>query len=70
MRKKLALLYYDFLGHQLDAMVESSQKKKHAVVEITRLTGNQGSNVLILGLPPTCSLASAMPFILSVPWFP
>lgn len=35
MLRKLAFIYYDFLGLRLDALVESSQEKRHVVVEIT-----------------------------------
>ena len=32
--KKLALIYYDFLGHILDEKVEPSQQKQHGTEEI------------------------------------
>lgn len=34
MLKKLALIYYDFLGHILDENVEPSQQKQHDIKEI------------------------------------
>ena len=70
MLKKVALPFYDFLGHRLDANVGLLQQKKRGVVAITWIAWKKGSNLLIVDLPPTCSLASAKLFILSVPWFP
>lgn len=34
MLKKLALIYFDFLGHRLDEKVRPPQQKKHRVEEI------------------------------------